>query len=169
MSGRGINALELADDQIAELVQLLSTRGEDALSLPCRGRQKLGDGTVGATASHMADNYRRIAAFVTATAHGRHRASPGHEPGRHPAADRDRAALLARLREARHALGVLADLSEDQLDQVPPASGMRFVDGQRTLEEIVAALLRHQQHQVDAIAATLGAGRPGTPRESRAA
>lgn len=104
--------------------------------------------------------------------HHRNRAWPTrrvarHEVGGHPAPDRDRAALLERLSKARHALGVLAELSEDQLDRVPPASDMRCVDGRRLLEEIVAALLRHQQHQVDAIGATLGSGAPGIRGESR--
>jgi hypothetical protein len=31
-----------------------------ALHLPCAGREKLGDGTVGAVAMHTADNYLRI-------------------------------------------------------------------------------------------------------------
>jgi hypothetical protein len=32
---------------------------------------------------------------------------------------------------------------------------MRFADGQRTLEQVVASLLEHQRHQVDSIAAAL--------------
>jgi hypothetical protein len=64
-----------ANGQISELIDLLSTREEADLSLPCPGRAKLGDGTVAACASHAADNYLRIAAFLdsaqkTSTAHG---------------------------------------------------------------------------------------------------
>jgi hypothetical protein len=37
------------------------------LSLLCRGREKLGDGTVAALALHTADSYVRIAGFLQAT------------------------------------------------------------------------------------------------------
>jgi hypothetical protein len=30
---------------------------------------------------------------------------------------------------------------------------MRFADGERTLEQILASLLKHQRHQVDALTA----------------
>jgi hypothetical protein len=32
---------------------------------------------------------------------------------------------------------------------------MRFADGERTLQQILANLLKHQRHQVDALAAAL--------------
>jgi hypothetical protein len=38
-----------------------------------------------------------------------------------------------------------------QLDTVPPASDMKFCDGQRTLEQVVTNLLNHQNHQLDAL------------------
>jgi hypothetical protein len=64
-------------------------------------------------------------------------------------------ALLARLESARRALVAIKQLGEEQLDSVPPAGEMRFADGQRTLEQVVASLLEHQRHQVDSIAAAL--------------
>jgi hypothetical protein len=67
MSERGTQLLETADGQISELMRLVSRVGETGLSLLCPGREKLGDGTVGALASHMADSYLRIAAFLQAT------------------------------------------------------------------------------------------------------
>ena len=63
--------------------------------------------------------------------------------------------LLDGLRRARGHLDVLADLTERQLDAVPPANTMRFVDGTRTLEQILASMLKHQGHQVDAIRTAL--------------
>ncbi len=66
MSERATRLHQLADGQLSELTDLLSVRAEAALRLACPGREKLGDGTVAACASHTADNYVRIAAFLRA-------------------------------------------------------------------------------------------------------
>jgi hypothetical protein len=96
------------------------TRGDDALMLPCPGREKLGDGTVGATALHVAENYRRIAEFLHATVNGQdahgagdhgHHADHGRElRGRDARADD----LRDRLSAALEGLALLAALSDDQ-------------------------------------------------------
>ncbi len=54
----------IADGQIADLTGLISTLDEAVLRLPCPGRDKLGDGTVGVAVRHTADNYQRIAGFI---------------------------------------------------------------------------------------------------------
>ncbi len=181
---RGIKLRQAADDQISELIALLSEQDEGVLMLPCPGREKLGDGTVAALTSHTADNYLRIAEFLQANrltgsregAERRHRtprflgAHLGHGPGRHtegrPTDGRHGASshsghyaaetielpgLLERLSLGRNSLSLLADLTDEELDRVPPASGMRFCDGQRALEQIVTSLIKHQSHQVDAL------------------
>jgi len=79
MSERGNQLLETADRQIGELIGLVSRGSEADLSRPCRGRDKLGNGTVGALASHTADSYLRIAAFLKATI----RMLPGPTPSRY--------------------------------------------------------------------------------------
>lgn len=176
MSDRGTQLLQVADTQIAELTKLLSARDEAALRLPCPGREKLGDGTIAACASHTAENYLRIARFVTGddqapVTHGPKRRGPhripsfirggkhasGHNPGMHSArpGDVDRQGVLEALSGGRDALGLLASRTDEQLDTVPPASDMKFCDGQRTLHQIVANLLNHQGHQVDALRAAL--------------
>jgi hypothetical protein len=148
-------ALTTADEQIAELTRLLASAGEAALRRPCRGREKLGDGTVGAVAAHTIEGYGRIAAFLRATIDsGPVEGVDAHHPGAMPR-EVGRDDLLARLRQARRDLDVLTELSEEQLDAVPAASEMRFVDGQRTLDAVVDAALRHQEHQIKAIAAAL--------------
>ncbi len=76
MSERGIKLLETADGQISELTDLPSARGAMALSLPCSGREKLGDSTVAALALHTGDNYLRIAGSLK-TASQIHRAHGG--------------------------------------------------------------------------------------------
>lgn len=180
MSERGIQLHETADRQISELIDLLSARGEGALSLRCPGREKLGDGTVAAIAMHTADNYNRIAGFLQGNSHtrqedarserGRHRIpafmrARGHGHDMHDSqSSHDRAyaaenvnleGLLERLSAGQGALGLLAALTDQQLDVVPAASDMKFCDGQRTLEQILASLLNHQSHQIDALRAAL--------------
>ena len=151
MSPRAVRLHETADRQIAELAELLSTADVAGLTRPCPGRGKLGDGTVGAVAAHTAENYRRIAQFLTAGTH--------HERGPHGAGLRASATrpdvLLDRLAAARQSLTAIGRLGDEQLDSVPPAGGMKFADGERTLEQIIASLLKHQRHQVDALAAAL--------------
>jgi hypothetical protein len=49
----------------------------------------------------------------------------------------------------------MAELTDDQLDSVPPVGSFRFCDGQRTLEQVVASLLKHQGRQVDAMKAAV--------------
>src|SRR5450755_1160559 len=78
MTQRAQELSATADRQIAELIDLLSPLDQAALRRPCPGREKLGDGTIGAAARHTADNYERIADFVQTSdqmsaAHGGHR------------------------------------------------------------------------------------------------
>jgi hypothetical protein len=159
MSQRGIRLLETADAQVSELIGLLSARGEAALSLPCPGREKLGDGTVAACALHTADRYQQIAGFLQARGHAPpDHADGGHDEGTHgdyTAENVDLQNLLERLSAGRDALSLLADLSDERFETVPPTGSFRFCDGQRTLEQVVANLLKHQAHQVDAVKAAV--------------
>jgi hypothetical protein len=163
MNHRGSQLQETANGQISELIGLISTRGEAALRLPCPGREKLGDGTVAAWAMHTADNYHRIAGFLQGQrGGGRTRTAKllhGHRNDTHQdnyrADNIELSALLDRLSSGRVVLGVLADLTQAQLDTVPPASEMKFCDGQRTLQQIVSRLLNHQSHQLDALKAAI--------------
>ena len=85
MTERAQKLSATADRQIGELIGLLSTLDQAALDRPCPGREKLGDGTIGAAARHTADNYQRIAAFVQ-TSDRMSAATPTHPTGRasHP-------------------------------------------------------------------------------------
>ena len=178
MSERATQLVQMADGQLSEMIGLLSTRDEAALSLPCPGRAKLADGTVGAVATHTADNYVRIAGFIAADAtapptHSTHRSfrSIASRLGRHGrgehgpwmhgpggAGTTDRAGVLDRLSKGREAMLLVAEFTDEQLDTVPAASDMKFCDGQRTLEQIVTNLLNHQSHQLDAVKAALMCG-----------
>src|SRR5882762_900224 len=136
MNERATQLQETANRQIDELIVLISARGDGALRLPCPGREKLGDGTVAACAMHTADNYHRIAGFLQGQRGGAHTriAKFLHRHGEDKHQDNYRSdnidlpALLDRLSAGRAALSVLADLTEAQLDTVPPASEMKFCD-----------------------------------------
>jgi hypothetical protein len=175
MTERGRQLSAIADGQIAELIDLLSTLDRAALRRPCPGREKLGDGTIGAAARHTADNYERIAGFVQtgdrmSAAHGGHRIprllrALGHGPqdhanDDHAAAQHDNGytaenvdldAVVEQLTASREALGRIAELTDSQLDAIPPKDSFRFCDGQRTLEQVLAGLLKHQAHQLEAL------------------
>jgi hypothetical protein len=184
MSKRAVQLLEAADGQISELIDLLSEGGEAALSRACQGREKMGDGTVAACAFHTAERYQLIAGFLrdasrtsgarAAGAQRRHRIprfllARGHKPpshadgghghdaqdDRYTAENIELEHLLEQLAASRDAFGFLADVTDEQLDSVPPAGSFRFCDGQRTLEQVLAGLLKHQSHQIDAVRATV--------------
>lgn len=186
MTQRGQELHATADEQLADLIALTSTIDEAALRLPCPGREKLGDGTVAASLRHTADNYQRIAGFVQTsdrmsgthqpTHHGAHRvprflralshphsdhAEHGPSAGQHgdqyTADTADPRALVKQLSDSRDSFGQIAELTDSQLDAIPPRDTFRFCDGQRTLEQVLVSLLKHQSHQVDALtAATRG-------------
>ncbi len=173
-----------ADGQIAELIALISTPDDATLRLPCPGRERLGDGTIAACARHTADNYQRIAdfvqtsdrmsgthapaqraghripRFVRALGHGpadhtEHRPRAEQHDEQYTAGDIDRNARVKQLTASRDTLARVAVLTDSQLDTIPPKDSFRFCDGQRTLEQILASLLKHQRHQVDALKTAL--------------
>jgi hypothetical protein len=85
MSERGQQLHATADQQIAVLIDLLATLDDSTLRLPCPGREKLGEGTIAASAQHTADNYRRIAGFVETSDRMTGRSDPnGHGAHRVP-------------------------------------------------------------------------------------
>lgn len=151
MSMRARELWETAEGQIAELTAQLSAAGDEGLRRTCPRRGELGDGSVGAVALHTTDNFDRIGAFIAGVDAG---PPPPHGSGYRDANVR-LGILLARLGAAREGLAAIRELTDERLDSVPPASAMRFADGERTLEQIVAGLLKHSAHQVGAIAAAL--------------
>jgi len=155
MAERAEQLHSTANGQIEQLIGLLSSIDQATLRLPCPGRQKLGDGTVGALVSHTADNYQRIAGFVQTSEGAPGAGQHGHG---HSADNIDPTAVITQLSAARDALGRLAELTNGQLDAVPPKDSFRFCDGQRTLHQVLASLLKHQAHQLDSIQTTVALG-----------
>ena len=152
MTERGKKLRATVDQQITALADLIRTLDEPALRLPCPGREKLGDGTVAASAKLATQNYQRIGKFV-ATAD---RMSDGrrHDDS-YTAETTDPADLIEQLSAAREDLSGIAELTDQQLDAVPAKDSFRFCDGQRTVEQVLAGLLKHQDHQVRALKAAL--------------
>jgi hypothetical protein len=160
MSERGTKLLQIADGQISEAIGLLSERRESALLLPNPAREKLGDGTVGASALHTADGYHRIAEIIRASCPGLDHGGDvqdGHLgwPSDYRVEKVDLQELLDRLSAGRSAVSLLADLDDTQLDHVPRAGSARFADGKRTLEQLVRAALNHQRRNLDALKAAV--------------
>ena len=154
MSDRATQLLKTLERQIAELTALLAYADEKALRKTCSGREKLGDGTVAAVALHTTDTYLRIAAFIQGHDMRAH-TSPAHHEDDRQGQHVDVPRLVKRLTAGRHALDPLAHLTDEQLDAAPPAGQARFCDGQRTTEQVLAAMLKHQGHQIDALRASI--------------
>lgn len=184
MSGRGEQLQVTADHQFGELIGVIATLDDTTLRLPCPGREKLGDGTIAAFAQHTADNYQRIADFVRTSDRmaagepngpGGHHVprflrALGHRPPDHAEHGHDTAgaqgnehtvenvnlsALREQLSATRESLKRIASLTDSQLQMIPPEGSFRFCDGQRTLDQVLESLLKHQSHQVGALTAAL--------------
>jgi hypothetical protein len=191
MTDRGMQLHAAAYGQTTELLALSSTLNAQTVRLPCPGREKLGDGTIAASLRHTADNYQRIAAFVQTSdgmadkramaGAGGHRVprflralgdGPAHHSDHAPdggphqdrctASDIDLDRLAEQLSTTRDALGRIAELSDTQLNTIPPKDSFRFCDGQRTLEHVLASLLKHQSHQIQALKEALTRARGTT-------
>jgi hypothetical protein len=84
------------------------------------------------------------------------RACPGRDKlGDYTADNTDLAGVAKRLSTTRDALRQIAQLTDGELDAIPPAGSFRFCDGRRTLERVVASLFKHQEHQLSALNAAL--------------
>jgi hypothetical protein len=180
MNDRARTLHATADQQLAELIDLAAALDVTTARRPCPGREKLGDGTVAALAQHTADNYQRIAEFVTTSDHMIGHDSPGrhgghriprllralghgpshdgeHGPGtglrsdRYTAETADRHRSATQVESSRDALEGIAELTDSQLDTIPPKDSFRFCDGQRTLQHVLTSLFKHQRHQLDAL------------------
>ena len=159
MSERGTRLMAKADRQLSEMIEFFGTLEEADLHKPCpdeSAEDSAGD-TVGAVAAHMAQGYHFLGKFLQAEGYvpgspppgnwkGRgHRYRPGHGRTFPPAALPD---VVDRLTGGKAPIGLLADLTDEQLDSVPPAGSSRFSDGSRTLEQVIDEVIAHQAAQL---------------------
>jgi hypothetical protein len=169
MSRRAEQLHDRVDRQVSELLRLLNEQTSESLRRPC-GREKLGDGSLGALIAHTADNWERISELVAGgVAQGAEHAQPSgahraprllralrhrhddHGGGEYSAASADPHRIDRQLTSARMSLRRIATLTDPQLEAIPPAGSFRFCDGKRTLEQVMSALLKHQEQQLEAI------------------
>jgi hypothetical protein len=80
--------------------------------------------------------------------------SHGHDEP-YTAENTNQADLIEQLSAARDGLSRIAELTDPQLDTVPPKDSFRFCDGQRALEQVLTGLLKHQDHQLHALKAAV--------------
>jgi hypothetical protein len=80
---------------------------------------------------------------------------PSFRDGAYTADNTDLTLVARQLSTTRETLRQIAGLTKDQLDAVPPEGAFRFCDGQRTVEDVLARLLKHQDHQLDALKAAI--------------
>ena len=155
MSERGTRLMAKADSQLSEMIEFFGTLDEADLHKPCpdeSAEDSAGD-TVGAVAAHMAQGYHFLGKFLQAEGYvpgpwatgnrkGRgHRYRPGHGRTFPPAALPE---VVDRLTASKAPVGLLADLTDEQLDSVPPAGSSRFSDGSWTLEQVIDEVIAHQ-------------------------
>jgi hypothetical protein len=100
----------------------------------------------------------RIPRLLRALGHGlasnaEHAPGAGQTEHQYTADNIDLGAVVKRLSASRDTLRQIAELTDSQLDAIPPKDTFRFCDGQRTLEQVLASLFKHQDHQVEALKA----------------
>jgi len=147
VSERGTKLMTKASRQLDEMAEFFGALDEADLRKPCL-KDDAGS-TVGAVAAHAAEIYHYLGRFLRAT--GYVPGSPatgnshGHDHGHAaPEALPNLPDLLDRLTGGKAPIGLLAGLTDEQLDSVPPAGSGRFSNGRRNLERAIDALIAHQ-------------------------
>lgn len=147
MSERGTRLMAKADSQLSEMIEFFGTLDEADLRKPCpdeSAEDSAGD-TVGAVAAHMAKGYHHLGRFLQATGYVSGPPATGNNHGHdHEPAPEALSDIRDRLTGGKAPIGLLAYLTDEQLDSLPPAGSSRFSDGRRTLEQVIDAVIAHQ-------------------------
>jgi hypothetical protein len=143
--------------QFDEITEFFGTLTDADLRKPCPDKDgDVAGDTVGPAAAHLAEGYHRLGRFLRsagyapgspATTHG-YGHGHGHDHQRAQAPEAvpdvlDVPGLLDWLIDGKAAIGLLADLSDEQLDSVP-ARVNQFADGRRTLAQVIDETFAHQ-------------------------
>ncbi|MDX5961938.1 hypothetical protein SIM91_01015 [Rhodococcus opacus] len=147
MSERGIELMTTASRQLDEMADVVASLSGPDLRKSCPD-DSAGD-TIGALAVHMAEGYHFLGRFLQAAGYGPGGRPPGngrghahgHERAQPPAAASE---VLDRVSAGKAPIGLLADLTDEQLASVPGTGSIRFSDGRRTLEQVIEAVIAHQ-------------------------
>ena len=151
MSERGIALMTKVSRQLDEMAEFFGTLGEADLRKPCL-KDDAGS-TVGAVAARAAEVSHYLGRFLEATGYvpGSLATGNSHNHGDNyghghaaPEALPHLQDLLDRRTGGKAAISLLSDLTDEQLDNVPPAGSGRFCDGRRSLERAIDAVIAHQ-------------------------
>jgi hypothetical protein len=166
VSERGTELMTRVSQQFDEIAEFFGTLNDADLRKPCPDEGGDGAGeTVGPAAAHLAEGYHRLGRFLqsagyvpespaTETSHGHgHGHGHGHQRAQAPEAVPDVLdvpGLLDWLIGGKAAIGLLADLTDEQLDNVP-ARVNRYADGRRTLAQVIDEIFAHQAAHLAAL------------------
>ena len=157
MSERGTELMTRMSRQLDEIDEFFGRLNDADLPKPCRDEGGDDPGrTVGAVAAHVAEGYHRLGQFLRSAGYvgqspageTSHSNEHGHGRANSPEVTPD---LLNRLIAGKAPIGLLADLTDEQLDSVPAAGSSRFSDGRKTLEQIIDQVIAHQAAHLAAL------------------
>jgi hypothetical protein len=163
VSARGTDLMNKASSQLAEATGLVDKLTEAELSALCPDESDDGAGhTVGAVAAHLAEGYGRLGQFLRASGYAPHTsATDSHDHASHehhgegPVLE-SVPAVLNRLAAGTASVGLLAGLTDQQLDSVPDDRSSRFSDGRRTLAQVLDVAIAHQAEHLAALKRAVG-------------
>jgi hypothetical protein len=163
MSARGTDLMNKASGQLAEATGLVDRLTEAELGALCPDESDDGAGhTVGAVAAHLAQGYGRLGQFLQVSGYIPHASGTGahdhagrEQHGADPAPE-SVPGLLNRLAAGTASVGLLADLTDQQLDSVPDDRSSRFSDGRRTLAQVLDVAIAHQAEHLAALRRAVG-------------
>lgn len=167
MSRRGAELTEKVVRQIDDIADFFVTLSQADLAKPRppgeasrKSGHVAGGRTLGDAAAHIAEGYHFILRFLRSAGYVSGAPVGGSIHGRGPAPIPSE--LRKRLAEAKTEVGIIADLTDEQLDSVPPPKSSRFSDGRRTLEQLIEKCIGHQaQHLIDLKGAVASPARAG--------
>lgn len=145
MSQRGAELSDKVTRQIDDIARFFDGLSEADLAKADPERKGR---TIGEAAAHIAEGYHFLVRLLKSAGH-----VPGEPPGgsihgRGPAPSLP--ALRGRLAEARTEVRIITDLTNEQLDSVPPPKSSRFSDGRRAIKQVIEEVVAHQaQHLAD--------------------
>lgn len=145
MSERGTDLKRRVDRQMDDIAAAFANLGEADLTKPDLKRKGR---TVADAAAHIAEGYHFLVRFLWSAGYVPGGSAGGHGHERPTALSLPE--LRQRLDDGRIEISVIADLTDQQLDSVPPPKSSRFSDGRRSLELAIEEVIAHQtQHLTD--------------------
>ena len=160
MSERAEGLMQKVIRQIDDIAEVFATLSEADLAKPRPPGEESGKSdhvakgrTLGDAASHIAEGYHFIVRFLESAGYVPGGPAGGSIHGRGPAPSLPE--LRKRVGEAKAEVSVIADLTDEQLDSVPPPKSSRFSDGRRSLERVIEEAIAHQAEHLNDLKRTV--------------